>query len=300
MTETARQTLVAAAMHGIPASVPASGNVTSNLIFTLGMQLAAIGVTSSQTGLITVQRYLDDAGLIKQGAALTQALAAATPAVLNITDGNPFASFTREHQQQRGQHGQPHESRHPPAGQVGGMAFVPYLAADEYAGYGVPDANSSQVDSACRVVNTHLARPEGLVWSPDANGAPAYMTNMSPSRSLAVPAAINPGLNVVVALPGGPFGQQYVGEVVILDRADNAKAEACVITAANGQTVTLESVQISHSAQATMDFGLTILQELPVPANRSTVRLSRTPVARIISGLRPLRGRQAFAAVLRA
>jgi hypothetical protein len=39
-----------------------------------------------------------------------------------------------------------------------------------------------------------------------------------------------------------------------------------------------------HAEQATMDFGLTIFQELPIPAKRSTVRLSRPPVVRILSG----------------
>jgi hypothetical protein len=80
------QAFVPVSVHALPATVAASGNVTSNLIFSDGMKTAAIGVTSSQTGNITVQRYLDDAGTIKQGAALT--------AALNITDGNPFASFT--------------------------------------------------------------------------------------------------------------------------------------------------------------------------------------------------------------
>lgn len=164
------------------------------------------------------------------------------------------------------------------------MAFVPYLASDEYAAYGVPDATLQQVESACRVVNTHLGRPEGLMWSPDATGAPAYMTNLAPSRTLNIPASIAPGQNVVIQMPGQAIGQQHVGEVVILDRADSSKAEACVITAAGGSALTLDSVRLAHSAQAPMDFGLTIYQELPVPPRRSTVRLSRTPVVRIISG----------------
>jgi hypothetical protein len=90
----AMQVLVPAAVHGLPATIAASGNVTSNLLFSDGMQVAAVGVTSSQGGTITVQRYLDDAGLIKQGAALTATYTANTAQVLNITDGNPFASFT--------------------------------------------------------------------------------------------------------------------------------------------------------------------------------------------------------------
>jgi hypothetical protein len=90
----AMQSPIPAAVHGLPATIAASGNVTSNLIYSDGMQVAAIGVTSSQTGVITVQRYLDDAGTAKQGAALTANLTAATAQVLNITDGVAFASFT--------------------------------------------------------------------------------------------------------------------------------------------------------------------------------------------------------------
>ena len=90
----AMQALVPASVHGLLASVPASGSVTSNLIFSDGMQIGAVAVTSTQAGNITVQRYLDDAGTIKQGATLTQAITANTAGVLNITDGNPFASLT--------------------------------------------------------------------------------------------------------------------------------------------------------------------------------------------------------------
>lgn len=90
----AMQALVPASVHGLPATIAAGNHSTSNLIFSDGMQVGAVGVTSTQTGLISVQRYLDDAGTVKQGAALTQALTANTPAVLNITDGNPFATFT--------------------------------------------------------------------------------------------------------------------------------------------------------------------------------------------------------------
>ncbi|WP_148596186.1 hypothetical protein [Aquisphaera giovannonii] len=164
------------------------------------------------------------------------------------------------------------------------MAMVPYLSSGEYAPYGITDASASQVDAACRVVNTYLARPEGLLWSPDANGAPAYMTNQNPSLSLKLPAPINPGSNVTVTFPGQAMGQQLVGDVVILDRGTTNLTEACVITAVNGSTITLDSVRLAHLSQATVEFGLTLTQELPVPSNRPTVRLSRTPVTRILSG----------------
>lgn len=164
------------------------------------------------------------------------------------------------------------------------MAFAAYLDPAEYAAYGIPNASSAQVESACRVVNAHLSRPEGLLWSPDARGAPAYMTNKGASRSIQLLAPIAPGTNVAVDVPGQKFGPQTVGEVVILDRADANKVEACVISAASGPTLTLASVQFTHSAQVVMEFGLTIFQELPIPARRATVRLSRTPVVQILSG----------------
>jgi hypothetical protein len=90
----AMQALVPASVHGLVSTVPLSSSIISNLLFSDGMQLAAIGVTSTQAGAITVQRYLDDAGTIKQGAALTAALVANTAQVVNITDGVAFATFT--------------------------------------------------------------------------------------------------------------------------------------------------------------------------------------------------------------
>ena len=164
------------------------------------------------------------------------------------------------------------------------MASVPYLQPADYADYGIEDANAAQVNGACRVVNTYLMRPEGLLYSTDASGAPAYMTNQNPSQTLSVPAQIDPGTQVVITVPNLQFGLQHVGEVAILDRASTSITEACVITAASGDNLTLDRVRFTHPASAVVDLGMTILQELPVPANRSTVRISRPPVARLISG----------------
>lgn len=90
----AMQVLVPATVHNLPATIAAGNHVTSNLIPSDGLQIGAVGVTSSQGGVVTVQRDLDDAGTVKQGAALTATLSAGVAQVLNITDGNPFASFT--------------------------------------------------------------------------------------------------------------------------------------------------------------------------------------------------------------
>jgi hypothetical protein len=87
------QLVVPAAYHGLAATIPASGNISSNLLAADGFPAMAIGVTSSQAGQLSVQRYLDSAGTIAAGAALTAALTAATPAVLNNNDGTIFRSF---------------------------------------------------------------------------------------------------------------------------------------------------------------------------------------------------------------
>lgn len=84
--------LVQAYLTGSQLGLAAPG--TTALLLAGGYPKIAIGATSSSTGSISVQRYIDAAGLIPQGAALTQALTAATPGVLNITDGLPFQSFT--------------------------------------------------------------------------------------------------------------------------------------------------------------------------------------------------------------
>lgn len=76
----------------LAASVPASGNVSSNLIQTNGYKVLALGVTSTQAGTATIQRYLDAAGTIPQGPALSVTLSASTAAVLNSNDGVAFQS----------------------------------------------------------------------------------------------------------------------------------------------------------------------------------------------------------------
>jgi hypothetical protein len=164
------------------------------------------------------------------------------------------------------------------------VSFVPYIVRDEYDIYGITDATDAQINAASRIVNTYLARPEGLLCSPGADGQPAYMTNLTPTQSLTVPSQIDPGSNVVVTVPNYRFGLQHIGEVAILSRTTSDITEACVITAVSEDTATLDTVKFTHPAQSVMDLGLTILQELPVPSGRSTVRLARNPVARLISG----------------
>jgi len=68
--------------------------VTSQIIPGGGYTNIAVGATSSAAGQISVQRYIDVAGLIPQGPALTLALTAAAAGALNIHDDAAFQSFT--------------------------------------------------------------------------------------------------------------------------------------------------------------------------------------------------------------
>jgi hypothetical protein len=67
--------------------------VQSSLIATEGFSQIAVGVTASQAGTLSVQRYLDAGGTVVQGAALQIALVANASANLDIMDGKLFASF---------------------------------------------------------------------------------------------------------------------------------------------------------------------------------------------------------------
>lgn len=87
------QKFLTAADIGLSTSVAASGSSQSALVLSNGYGEFAFAVTSSQAGSVSIQRYLDTAGTIPQGAALTASLTASTAAVVNATDGVPFASF---------------------------------------------------------------------------------------------------------------------------------------------------------------------------------------------------------------
>jgi hypothetical protein len=81
---------------GLSTSINAGGNVISNLLFMNGYKLFSFGLTSSEAGSISIQRYLDTAGTIKQGSALTASLSASTAAVYNLADTLPFQTMTIE------------------------------------------------------------------------------------------------------------------------------------------------------------------------------------------------------------
>jgi hypothetical protein len=87
------QVAVLPADMGLGTSINASGSSVSNVIFMNGYKAFAFGCTSSQNGTVSIQRYLDAAGTIVQGAALTVSLTGATAAVLNNSDNHPYQSM---------------------------------------------------------------------------------------------------------------------------------------------------------------------------------------------------------------
>ena len=159
-----------------------------------------------------------------------------------------------------------------------------YLQGGDPTAYGVPDATAAQVQNASATVDAFLKRPEGLVWAPDANGAPCYMAALSPSLSLTAAAGLAAGSNIVVPVPAGMTNPDMPGDILIVDRADPAKTEACVVSAIGPTSITLATVTRSHSAGVLLEAGLVLLEERAMAENRSTTRVSRTPVAKLLSG----------------
>lgn len=75
-----------------PATLAAGGTYNSGIMPGKGSSLAA-SVNSTQNGVLTIQRYIDAAGTIPIGAAITQAIAGGTLATVAVNDAMPYASF---------------------------------------------------------------------------------------------------------------------------------------------------------------------------------------------------------------
>ena len=88
-----RQAPVTQAVHTVPSSIPASGQVQSSLVLAEGFSQISVGVTASQNGTLSVQRYLDAGGTVTQGTAVQTALVAGSAANLDVMDGRPFVAF---------------------------------------------------------------------------------------------------------------------------------------------------------------------------------------------------------------
>lgn len=81
------------AAKGPGASIANGGTYDSGLIYADGFKVIAAAIKMSLAGTLTITRYLDEAGLLQQGAAAQVAVTANTTAVLNVGDNLPFASF---------------------------------------------------------------------------------------------------------------------------------------------------------------------------------------------------------------
>ncbi len=160
-----------------------------------------------------------------------------------------------------------------------------YLQPADYATFGVPNATVGQVTQASALVDAYLRRPDGLMWSPDANSVPAFMAGKNPDFTFALPTAIAPGNAVPVTLPVPPADLNIQsGDVILLDRATANACEAVVVSGISGNTLTFRKVQFAHAQGATMDTGMVVTEQLYVPTERPVVRLSQNPTARVISG----------------
>lgn len=84
---------VPAATLALPGSITASGTIQSAIVPTSGLSKLAVSVQSTQAGTLSVQRFVDPAGSIAQGAALTAALTANTLALINNNDGLLYQSL---------------------------------------------------------------------------------------------------------------------------------------------------------------------------------------------------------------
>jgi hypothetical protein len=80
--------------HNLATSIAASASASTSMIVTEGFTMISAGITASQNGTLSIQRYLDAGGTVVQGAAQTINLTANTAANLDILDGKPFAAFT--------------------------------------------------------------------------------------------------------------------------------------------------------------------------------------------------------------
>ena len=76
-----------------PATVAGGGNWQSGILNCAGLQALAASCTLSQAGSIVIQRYIDPAGTIAIGTAISQVLTANTAAWVSVNDGLPAASW---------------------------------------------------------------------------------------------------------------------------------------------------------------------------------------------------------------
>ncbi len=159
-----------------------------------------------------------------------------------------------------------------------------YLQGADLVAYGVASATAPQIQQASSLIDTFLARREGLLYGVDGAGSPAYMLGLNASYSLTLTAPLAPG-TAVSAVVTGPTGMIQVGSVFVIDVATPSLTENLVVQSVTGQTLIFASVQFAHSAGATLSDGLLIAEQRTMPQNRPITQLSRWPIVSVPSGV---------------
>ncbi len=140
-----------------------------------------------------------------------------------------------------------------------------YLQSQDYAAFGLPATTTpAQANAATRLIDGRIGKPDGLLWSPDAFGNPAWMTNKTATRSYVAATATTPGLNTIT-IKNANFGFGDIGACVLIDRAGTP--ESGIISEASGNTITVTTTQ-PHAAGATLEFGMAIAEDAPVRHGR--------------------------------
>lgn len=167
------------------------------------------------------------------------------------------------------------------------MASNAYVAPTELGQYGLIGVPPIYIERASSLIDALTFRPEGMVYTSDVNGWPAYMSRLTPRLTLNITATILHGSSVVVPLIGNidTNPDQLIGEVIILDRANAALMEAVVVLSATATSLTLQTVINDHPGPVSADFGLVVTELKSLPEGRPVAHLSAWPIARIHSGV---------------
>jgi hypothetical protein len=207
-----RQAPVPATVHNVPSSVAANGSAQSSLIVTEGFSLISAGVTSSQTGSMSVQRYLDAGGTVTQGPPVQVALVANTAANLDILDGKPFASFKLTIANSSGS-----------AANLTNFALLLQIGDPSNADNGVDGSTTVTAGGTAQTLFGGIVPPNGFaIYNPDA-------TNDVWVSDSTTAAANGPGSIRVVANGGGyetPPGYKPAGAVSVLGAMTGQKITA--------------------------------------------------------------------------
>ena len=166
-----------------------------------------------------------------------------------------------------------------------------YLLPADLNAYGIStETTAAQILQASATIDAYLVRPEGLVYGVDGAGAPAYMLNLQPTRSLSLNAAVTASPSTAVLPVAGPTAFLQQGDVLTLDRATPSLTEVVVITSVAGNQVSVAGLQFDHSSGAKLEYGLQIFETRKMPKARPITGLSRYPVQQLLSG----RGRYGY------